>query len=359
MRKIKILTVFGTRPEVIKLAPFIRELENDPQFSSVVCASTQQRELQNEAMALFNIKANYDLDIMLNGQDLYHISEAILHRMKEMISVEQPDYIVVQGDTTTAFVAALSGFYSKIPVVHIEAGLRTGDMLNPYPEEANRSLISKITSLHMAPTAAAVANLRQENIVNNVYNVGNTIVDAIGLVLNKPIDQVRNKQIMITVHRRENFGDALRNICQAIVTLAQNYSEFNFIWPVHPNPNIRDFVYANVSGVSNIHLCAPMSYAESINAINDSQLILSDSGGIQEEACILGKNIVVLREQTERPEIIQSGHGVLAGSDTTRIIKSFNSFITQDSALRANSHVYGAPGVVKRIANIIKEHSKL
>ncbi len=360
---IKVLTVFGTRPEVIKLAPLIRELESQPDIKSLTCATTQQRDLQNGILNLFGIKPDYDLNLMKDGQDLYHITTAVLLGIKEILDKELPDYIVVQGDTTTAFSAALAGFYKKIPVIHIEAGLRTGKLYSPYPEEANRSLISRITTLHMAPTELAVHNLKQEGIVANVHNVGNTIVDAIdwALTTHKPSNvdvqellKLSKEKVLITAHRRENFGQPMINICEAVHEICLKYPNIIFVWPIHPNPNVFNLVKERLSDLSNLHLVSPLDYVDLLWVIKESKLILSDSGGIQEESCILGKNILILREDTERPEVVSSGYGMLVGSNEELICSEFDRLIEQDSP--DGSIVYGLPGVSQRIVDILRSH---
>lgn len=359
----KVLIVFGTRPEVIKLAPLIRALKQDPDCQGITCATTQHRELQNDILSLFRITPDYDLDIMQEGQDLFHITAAILHKIKGVLIAEKPDYVIVHGDTSTAFTAALAAFYQKIPVVHIEAGLRTGKLHSPFPEEANRSLISRIATLHMAPTHQAVQNLHQEGLVHNVHLVGNTIVDAVHWTLQNcpPENQYvaeclrsGKRNVLITVHRRENFGDPLSQICSAIQKICRDYPDINFIWPVHPNPNIHAIVQGSLQNIYNLSLITPLCYSDLLWIIQSSSLILSDSGGIQEEACILGKAIIVLREETERPEVIENGFGVLVGSDPYKIYSEFTKRI--DSQQTLSSQVYGKPGVVNAIIDQMKKN---
>ncbi len=366
MRKLKVLIVFGTRPEIIKLAPFIKAVEADPECMSVTCATTQHRALQNDILDLFKIKVDHDLDIMKEGQDLFYITEKILSGLKVILAIEKPDYIVVQGDTTTAFSAALAGFYQKIPVVHIEAGLRTGNIYSPYPEEANRLLISRIATLHMAPTQAAIENLSKEGIIENVFKTGNTIVDSVYWVLENFIQKNEfikkkaaspEKKVLITVHRRENFGEPFKEICNTILDLCKQYPKYSFIWPVHPNPNIKLVVYELLKDVPNLHLIEPLSYADLLFLINASSVILSDSGGIQEEACILGKNIIILREDTERPEVVDAGYGLLAGSNRKVIFESFDKFLKafQDPIKnKVSKEIYGTRGVSENILLKIK-----
>jgi UDP-N-acetylglucosamine 2-epimerase (non-hydrolysing) len=366
MKKIKILTVFGTRPEVIKLAPFIKEVQADADCISVTCATTQHNELQHEVLNLFKIKADYDLDVMKDGQDLIYITEVVLNRIRKVLQDEKPDFVVVQGDTTTAFTAALSAFYCKIPVVHVEAGLRTGNIYYPYPEEMNRILLSRIASLHMAPTQKAVDNLAKEGDFTSVFKVGNTIVDAVDWVIkNHPPEDLKiqeilkrdEKKVLVTVHRRENFGEPLKKICTAIIELSYKYPECIFIWPVHPNPNVKKYVHETMGNMRNVILLEPISYFDLINVLNKSDLILSDSGGIQEEACILGKNIIILRNETERPEVVESGFGVLAGADSDKIQSYFKKMIVLNESAKDHTlkHVFGKPGVSLEILSLIKK----
>lgn len=369
MKKVKILTVFGTRPEVIKLAPFIKSVEADSDCISITCATTQHNELQNEVLRLFNIRPNHDLNIMKDDQDLFHITETILNRIRDVLNIEEPDFIVVQGDTSTAFSAALGGFYKKIPVVHIEAGLRTGNIHYPYPEEMNRTLLSRVASFHMVPTQRAVENLKNEGIKENVFKVGNTIVDSIEWILNhnsvknsnvQQLLQLKGQKILVTVHRRENLGDPLKEICASIVELTHMYPECQFVWPVHPNPNVKQYVRARMDKIKNVFLMDSISYSDLICVLNNSSLILSDSGGIQEEACILGKNILILRNETERPEVVECGFGVLVGTDAIKIKSYFEKMIGQNNyhGKASAKDVFGKPGVSKNILSVIKQYKK-
>lgn len=364
-KKTKILTVFGTRPEVIKLAPFIKAIENDPECINVTCATTQQRELQNDILALFKITPDYDLDIMRTNQDLSHITNATITGITSILEYEKPDFLVVQGDTTTAFASALAAFYKKIPVVHIEAGLRTYDLYSPFPEEANRSLISKIATLHMTPTQQAQENLKKEGIDTLVFMVGNTIVDSVEWGVKnfktqnsyiQDIIATPNSKVLITLHRRENFGEPLQEICEAVELLCKMYPENVFVWPIHPNPNIKLHVINTLAHVGNLQLLEPLAYNDLLLLMNACTLILSDSGGIQEEACILGKNIIVLRENTERMEIIHAGIGILVGHNKGKILKSFEDMFAKrphENNTQLNK-LYGSPGVSQVILNKIK-----
>ena len=366
-KKIKILTVFGTRPEVIKLAPFIKLVEADKSCIGITCATTQHKEMQNDVLGLFGIEVDYDLNIMRDAQDLLYITNTVMTRVHSLLLVENPDVVIVQGDTTTAFSAALASFYCRIPVVHIEAGLRTGNIHRPYPEEANRCMISNIASLHIAPTQVALDNLVKEGITKNVFKLGNTIIDAVTWVLQHftaregivaELMDTSMKIVLITVHRRENFGESLVDICMSIRELTEKYSDYLFVWPVHPNPNIHQYVHANMAEIANLRLCPPVSYAELIHLLDTAALVLTDSGGIQEECCILGKRVLILRKETERPEVVKVGIGFLCGSDKHDIITYFDQLVNTSQAA-GKTNIYGKPGVSKRIlwkmfANMVK-----
>lgn len=363
-KRIKILTLFGTRPEVIKLAPFIKAVESDPECLSITCATTQHRELQNEALNLFRINPDHDLDIMRDNQDLSYVSCAVLGGVTKILAQETPDFVVVQGDTTTAFISALAAFYQKIPVVHVEAGLRTGNVFSPFPEEANRVLISKLATLHMAPTPKAQENLFNEGIKDHVFMVGNTIVDSVhwgvqhfttSAPLVKKLIENDKPKILITVHRRENFGQPLRKICEAIKDLCAQYPDYYFIWPVHPNPNVHALVHSHLKDIQNLSLIDPLPYDQLLLLIHKCDIIFSDSGGIQEEAAILGKPIIVLREETERMEIIEAGIGTLVGSNKHRIIKEVHRVLSESMDHIDMREIYGTPGVSQNILEEIKE----
>lgn len=370
MKKIKILTVFGTRPEVIKLASFIQAVEADLACMSVTCATTQHRELQNDVLTLFNITPTYNLDIMRENQELAYVTSKVLEGLTRIITQENPNFVVVQGDTTTAFAASLAAFYQKVPVVHIEAGLRTGNMFSPFPEEANRKLISQIATFHMAPTKRAEQNLINEEVQGHIFMMGNTIVDSVhwGLqhftVQDPFIHQITTndkKTVLITVHRRENFGKPLEEICLAIKRLCVLYPSYQFIWPVHPNPNVYSIVQYHLQNPSNLYFMNPLSYNDLLTLINHSTLLISDSGGIQEEAAILGKKIIVLREETERMEIIEAGIGVLVGSNKEKIVEVFCKMVDfcDTSSRECVQHIYGAQGVSKNILGKIKNYFNL
>lgn len=364
MNKIKILIVLGTRPEAIKLASFIKVVSTDADCLSVVCATGQHREMQNEVLSLFGITPNYDLDVMIEGQDLFYLTTSILEKIKVVLEKEKPDYIVVQGDTTTAFISTLAGFYKKIPVIHIEAGLRTYDILSPFPEEANRRLISNMATFHMAPTQKAIENLSNEGITKNVFKTGNIIVDSIDWVLkNVPVKDFQIKKfiensrpkVLITVHRRENFGNPLKNICTAINKLVDLYQNYDFIWPIHPNPNVKSVIEQFFDKKLNLYFTNPLPYPALLKLINSSTIVLSDSGGIQEECCVLGKPILVLRDSTERTEVIEEKIGVLVGTNKEKIVLSFQNIVSVQNLNFSPSNVYGDAGVCQTILSIIKK----
>jgi len=328
----KVLFAFGTRPEAIKLAPVIKELQKDKKnFKVEICITAQHRHMLDQVLDIFNIRADYDLDIMKQGQTLFDINIRILQGLEKLLLKQKPDLIVVQGDTTTAFVSALAAFYLKIPIGHVEAGLRTFDKFTPFPEEMNRRLISHLADFHFAPTQRAKENLLKEGVSEKqVLVTGNTVIDALLLALkmNPKLDlpilhkiKSGNKIILVTAHRRENFGVSFRNICRALKSLVQRNSDIEIIYPVHPNPNVKIPAYEILGNIERIHLVAPMDYMPFTHLMNKSYLILTDSGGIQEEAPALGKPVLVLRDKTERPEAVEKGTARLVGTDTNKIIK--------------------------------------
>jgi UDP-N-acetylglucosamine 2-epimerase (non-hydrolysing) len=331
-----LLFIFGTRPEAIKMAPIILALRDDTQFGVKICLTAQHRQMLDQEMKLFGIIPDYDLNIMQSGQDLFDITSRALIGLRDVIDKARPDFILVQGDTTTALVGAIAAFYKKIPVAHIEAGLRTWDPYAPFPEEINRTLVSKIAKLHFAPTQRSKENLLREGIADEtIYVTGNTVIDALLWVRNKVANQrdwddifgsaqtlLANNSpiILVTGHRRENFGDNFINICDALVTLAKNHPDWHIVYPVHLNPNVQIPVKSKLSQYANIHLLEPLSYAPFVYLMSRAQIILTDSGGIQEEGPALGKPILVMREVTERPEAIAAGTAILVGANTQRIV---------------------------------------
>ena len=332
----KILSLFGTRPEAIKMAPIIKLLERDHFFTSTICITAQHRQMLDQVLDLFDLTPDYDLNIMKKDQDLFDITSSVLLRVRDVLEHERPDMILVHGDTTTCFAGTLAGFYSQIPVGHVEAGLRTGNLMAPFPEEANRVMTTRLAKLHLAPTEEARQNLLRENIPHEAISVtGNSVIDALlwvrkkvskknewGEVFGSAKEIIQNQMpfILITGHRRENLGTGFLNICHAISTLATRHPEIHFIYPVHLNPQVQQPVNSLLGKIENIHLIKPLDYAPFVYAMDRCKLILTDSGGVQEEAPSLGKTVLVMRNTTERPEALAAGTVILVGTNTEKII---------------------------------------
>jgi len=376
----KILTVFGTRPEAIKMAPLVKELEKEKAFESRVCVTAQHREMLDQVLEIFDIKPDYDLNIMKPNQDLYDITSNILLGIKEVLDDFKPDLVLVHGDTTTTFATTLASFYKKISIGHVEAGLRTGNIYSPWPEEANRKLTGILAKYHFAPTNTAKKNLLKEGIKEeNIIVTGNTVIDALFLVLEK-IKQDKNLEqeiinkinskisthysllntnyILITGHRRENFGEGFINICEAIKELAIKYPDFNFVYPVHLNPNVRKPVNEILSNSDNVFLIEPLDYLPFVYLMSKSYLILTDSGGIQEEAPSLGKPVLVMRDTTERPEALEARTVKLVGTDKKKIIKEVSKLIENKDEydkMSTSINPYGDGMASKRIVEFLKE----
>lgn len=334
----KILFVMGTRPEAIKVAPLIEELSKHPgKFAVKICVTAQHREMLDQVLNLFGYKPDYDLNVMKPDQDLYKLTEKLLAGIRNVLQKEKPDLVLVQGDTTTAFVGSLAAFYGKIPVAHLEAGLRTYNPLSPFPEEINRQLISRLAAYHFAPTQKAKSNLLKEAVPEkDIYITGNTVIDALLQVVKK----VRNKNIrvgkyaigsrkivLVTGHRRENFGAGFRDICSSIKHLALKNPDIDIVYPVHLNPNVQAPVNEILGGIRNIFLISPLSYEKFIFLMDKCYFILTDSGGIQEEAPSLGKPVLVMRETTERMEAIKCGAAKLVGTNRHRIIQGAQNLL--------------------------------
>jgi UDP-N-acetylglucosamine 2-epimerase (non-hydrolysing) len=332
----KILSIFGTRPEAIKMAPFIKALEKDKTIDSIVCVTAQHRNMLDQVLNLFSIQPAYDLDIMVPNQSLVYITTRALEGLEAVFKDCQPDRVLVHGDTTTSFVAALAAFYHKIPVGHIEAGLRTGNIYAPWPEEMNRRLTDTISDMHFAPTKSAELNLLQCGIPkSNITVTGNTVIDALLYICNRlknepgiisqalehlPLLDGSKKLILVTGHRRENFGNGFEQICNALAKLAIR-KDVEIVYPVHLNPNVQEPVTRILNGYSNIHLIAPQDYLPFVYLMKESYFIITDSGGIQEEGPSLGKPVLVMRDLTERPEAIDSGTVKLVGANAQKIVK--------------------------------------
>ncbi len=368
MEKIRVLSVFGTRPEAIKMAPVVMELEkNKDDFESIVCITAQHREMLDQVLNLFNIKPDFDLNIMKHNQDLWTLTSDVLLQMKEVFEKTQPHIVLVHGDTTTTLATSLSAFYAKIPIGHVEAGLRTFNKYYPFPEEINRVVADSVASLYFPPTQQSVENLLRENIPENrIYLTGNTVIDALLYTVNNNKSDLADlnldknlKTILLTSHRRENFGAPLENICSAIKILVEKNPDIQVIYPVHLNPNVRKTVFGMLDNIDRIKLIEPLDYAPFANLIKQSYIILTDSGGIQEEAPSLGKPVFVLREETERPEAVEFGTVKLVGSNTDKIVNSVQEILDSKEKydqMASATNPYGDGLAAPRIIQAIKEN---
>jgi UDP-N-acetylglucosamine 2-epimerase (non-hydrolysing) len=358
---IRTLFVFGTRPEAIKLAPVVRRLGEAPDtFVTRVAVTAQHRGMLDQALDAFSIRPDHDLDLMRPGQSLFESTSRIIGALEKILETERPDIVLVQGDTTTTFCGALAGFYRSIPVGHVEAGLRTGDLRHPFPEEMNRVLTARLATLHFAATTAAARNLAHERVdPSSIFVTGNTGIDA---VLEVPVSQAglpalddSKKLIVVTAHRRESFGEGFDRICRALAALARR-TDVEIIYPVHPNPNVRAAVDRHLLDAPNIRLIEPLAYAPFVNLMRRAHVLLTDSGGIQEEAPSLGKPVLVMREKTERPEAVEAGTAMLVGTDQHRI-ESETARLLDDPAeyeRRARIHnPYGDGQASSRIRDIL------
>lgn len=332
MEKLKVMTIFGTRPEAIKMAPLVKKMEEYEEIESIVCLTAQHREMLDMVVELFNIKPNYDLNVMQHGQTISDITVKVLKGIEEVLIKEKPNVVLVHGDTSTTFVGALAAFYQKIKVGHVEAGLRSGNIYSPYPEEMNRKLTSNLASIHFAPTEGNYENLIKEGVnKENIFITGNTVIDALLSVVKEDyifenellnnIDYKNKKVIVMTCHRRENWGKPMEDIFTAVAELAQGNKEVEVIFPVHLNPSIRSLANSIMGDIKNIHLIEPLDYEPFANLLNKAYLILTDSGGIQEEAPALGKPILVMRTETERPEAAEAGTVKIIGVEKENIKK--------------------------------------
>ncbi|MEC6798282.1 UDP-N-acetylglucosamine 2-epimerase (non-hydrolyzing) [Photobacterium sp. S4TG1] len=372
MRKIKILSVFGTRPEAIKMAPVVEQLKSDNRFNSKVCVTGQHRQMLDQVLDLFDIKPDYDLNIMKSGQDLTDVTTAILLGLRDVLTEYQPDYVLVHGDTATTLSATLASYYQQVKVGHVEAGLRTGNIYSPWPEEGNRKLTSTLANLHFAPTETSKSNLINENInLDSIIVTGNTVIDALLMVKDKlsnaqelqnkfsetfPFLKAERKVVLITGHRRESFGDGFERICKSIMLLSEKYPDVDFIYPVHLNPNVRSVVNSTLIGKDNIYLIEPQEYLPFVYLMDRSNIILTDSGGIQEEAPSLGKPVLVMRDTTERPEAVKAGTVKLVGTDENKIVTEVSLLLDDQSAYESMSYAhnpYGDGKASTRIADAI------
>ena len=371
----KVLTVFGTRPEAIKMAPLVHALARDPHFEAKVCVTAQHREMLDQVLKLFSIVPDYDLNIMQPGQGLTEITCRILEGLKPVLESFKPDVVLVHGDTTTTMAASLAAFYQRIPVGHVEAGLRTGDLSSPWPEEGNRTLTGHLATYHFAPTETSRQNLLRENIADNRITItGNTVIDALFWVRDRVLsdEALRNeltqrypflangkKMILVTGHRRESFGRGFEQICHALAEIAANNTDVQIVYPVHLNPNVSEPVNRILGHVENVMLIEPQDYLPFVWLMNRAWLILTDSGGIQEEAPSLGKPVLVMREMTERPEAVSAGTVCLVGTDSQRIVNEVTRLLHDESAWQAMSRAhnpYGDGQACHRILSALKNN---
>jgi UDP-N-acetylglucosamine 2-epimerase (non-hydrolysing) len=362
----KVAVVFGTRPEAIKMAPIVKELERRA-IEFIVIVTAQHRDLLDQILEIFKITPHYDLDIMQENQDLFYVTSSVLNNIRPILEKERPDCILVQGDTTTTFAASLAAFYCKIPVGHVEAGLRTRNKYNPYPEEINRQLTSRITDLHFAPTVWAKNNLLAEGVNESDITVtGNTVIDALVMIVDpkyvfqelvlNTIDYSNHRVIVLTSHRRENFGEPMRHIFTACKYLVEQNPDVELIYPVHPNPNVQRLAHEILDNIPRIHLIEPLGYRPFVQLMNKSYLILTDSGGVQEEAPTLGKPVLVLRTTTERPEAIDVGTAKLVGTDYQTIVNEAQRLLSDQGAYRemaTKTNPYGDGKSAGRIIDVL------
>ena len=360
----KILLVFGTRPEAIKMAPLVKALQKDTEhFETRVCVTAQHRQMLDQVLEVFGITPEYDLNIMAPNQDLYDITAKVLLGLREVLKDFRPDTVLVHGDTTTSMAASLAAFYMQIPVGHVEAGLRTYNMLSPWPEEMNRQVTDRICTYYCAPTEQSRANLLQENIdAKKIFITGNTVIDALLMAVDiisttagvkeKMAKELQEKgytvgdreYILVTGHRRENFGDGFLHICKAIKELAALHPEMDIVYPVHLNPNVQKPVYELLSGLSNVYLISPLDYLPFIYAMQHSTLLLTDSGGVQEEAPSLGKPVLVMRDTTERPEAVEAGTVKLVGTDAEAIVSNVTALLQDKEMYKRMSETHNPYG---------------
>ena len=384
--KKKIMLVFGTRPEAIKMAPLVKAFQSYPQdFDTIVCVTGQHREMLDQVLSIFDIRPDYDLNIMKQGQDLYDVTSKVLLGMRDVLKEVQPHVVLVHGDTTTSTAAALAAFYQQIPVGHVEAGLRTHNIYSPWPEEMNRQITSRIASYNFSPTTLSRQNLLEEGVVaDRIFVTGNTVIDALHMVVNKikcdnGLSQILEKQIfahgydmgcisqdrrmvLITGHRRENFGEGFIHICKAIQTLSQRFPNVDFVYPMHLNPNVRKPIHEvfgeQLDGLGNMFFIEPLEYVEFVYLMEKSSIVLTDSGGIQEEAPGLGKPVLVMRDTTERPEALEAGTVKLVGTDFNKIVTEVSMLLEDDNAYEKMSKAVNPYGDGMACGRIVAEFLK-
>jgi UDP-N-acetylglucosamine 2-epimerase (non-hydrolysing) len=375
-KKYRIMIVFGTRPEAIKMAPIVAVIRRDLSIDLRVCVTGQHRQMLDQVLALFEIVPDYDLSLMRPGQTLTELTQNVLSGMERVLQEWRPDMLLVHGDTTTTFGASLAAYYQRIPVGHVEAGLRTGDIYSPWPEEINRRMVGTIAALHFAPTESSRDNLLREDIkLSQIFVTGNTVIDSLLNISSRIEGNVdlqaelearfsfldsRRKLILVTGHRRENFGTGFESICHGLAELA-NRSDVQIVYPVHLNPNVQEPVLRILGEAKNIHLIAPQDYLPFVYLMKRSMIILTDSGGIQEEAPSLGKPVLVMRENTERPEAVEAGTVKLVGTNSRKLVSSTTTLLDNPSIYRqmtANANPYGEGYSAERIVNILRSHLK-
>ncbi len=366
----KNLIIFGTRPEAIKMAPLVKELQKQPMFDTRVCVTAQHREMLDQVLDFFEIIPDYDLDLMKQNQNLYSLTSDIILGLKPILEEYKPDYVYVHGDTTTTMAASIASFYAGAKVCHVEAGLRTYNKQSPFPEEINRQVTSRIADYHFAPTIQSKKNLLQENVEDeSVIITGNTVIDAllessskVNVIQNAEIEKLKTivdstkKLILVTGHRRENHGQGFINICEALKEIALANTDVQIIYPVHLNPNVKEPVYKILGVIDSIQLITPLAYQAFVWLMNQSYLIITDSGGVQEEAPSLGKPVLVMRDNTERPEAVDAGTVILVGTDKEKIVKQCNDLLNNTDRYQKMSALhnpYGDGKACKRIAEHI------
>lgn len=363
----KVLVVFGTRPEAIKMAPVIKELKKVEDITTIVAVTAQHREMLDQVLKLFDIVPDHDLNLMREGQDLYSITTGVLEGMKEILDKEQPDMVLVHGDTTTTFAAALAAFYRRIPVGHVEAGLRTRNKYSPYPEEMNRSLAGRICELHFAPTDTARENLLAESTASfKIWVTGNTVIDALldtikpGYKFGQELSQIdfSRRIVLVTTHRRENWGNSMRNIYEALLDIVNEFPDVEVVFPVHKNPVVREVAEEMLQGRERFHLIEPLDYEPFAHLMNCCYMVMTDSGGLQEEAPSLGKPVLVLRDTTERPEAVEAGTVKLVGTNRDKIYQEAKRLLTDSREYEQMARAinpYGDGKAARRIAKIVTE----
>lgn len=359
----KIMFVFGTRPEAIKMAPLVKAMEKAENLEPLVVVTAQHREMLDQVLALFDVTPSYDLNLMKQNQTLMDITVGVLRGIERIVIKEKPDLVLVHGDTTTTFAGALASFYQQIPVGHVEAGLRSGNMYSPFPEEENRKLTGQLASVHFAPTRQARENLLREGVdADAVYTTGNTVIDALHLTVQKDFSfdaelaemlDVPGRKVLLTTHRRENLGQPMVQIFRAIRALHANFPDVHFYFPMHKNPRVRALAHEALDELERVHLFEPLDYAPFANLMERMDLILTDSGGMQEEAPALGKPVLVLRDTTERPEAVEAGTVRLVGCDTDLIVETVTELFTNDAAYAEMKHAVNPYGDGKACARII------